>query len=289
MATNRKKIIKKIIIIVLIIVIVANIVMTKSIHLSKEGVEKIFVAVTINTNELIFDGKATVTKECDVEEVVKTLNRIKAFRFGKHSVDDLEGDSPTAWVMLYDKEGEIIDSINFYQNIISCNGGKFYYMSMSEYDKLLRICNGYDDKLLPDSPKYLSAEDIKNIMRETDSEVKEINSRLDNEFYKDYYDRDILRFRYFSCGVEQESLSIYRLYYDQQGKLIYADIAHYRGALYSIYFYGDELLHVETGSFAEGGLFINGGMENVRDVIEKEPGYAFVLKDSSLCLEHAYK
>lgn len=146
-----------------------------------------------------------------------------------------------------------------------------------------------NDKLLPDSPKYLSAEDIKNIMRETDFEVKEINSRLDNEFYKDYYDRDILRFRYFSCGVEQESLSIYRLYYDQQGKLIYADIAHYRGALYSIYFYGDELLHVETGPFSEGGLFINGGMENVRDVIEKEPGYAFVLEDSSLCLEHAYK
>ena len=39
----------------------------------------------------------------------------------------------------------LIESINFYQNIISCNGGKFYYMSMSQYDKLLSICNVYDD------------------------------------------------------------------------------------------------------------------------------------------------
>lgn len=145
MTANRKKRIKKIIIIVFSAVIVSNVVMTKPIHLSKEGVEKIFVAVTINTNELSFDGDAAVTKEYDVDEVVKTLNRIKAFRFGKYSVEDLEGDSPTAWVMLYDKEGEIIDSIDFYQNIIVCNGGKFYKMSMSQYDKLLKICNVYGE------------------------------------------------------------------------------------------------------------------------------------------------
>ncbi len=144
MITNRKKIIKKMVIIVFIIVIVANIVLTKPIHLSKEGVEKIFIAVMISTNELTFDGGAVVTKEYDVEKVVKTLNSIMAFRFGKYSRYDLEGDSPTAWIMLYDKEGEIIDSIYFYQNIISFNG-KFYKMSMSEYDKLLKICNVYDD------------------------------------------------------------------------------------------------------------------------------------------------
>lgn len=151
MITNRKKIIKiikKMVIIVFIIVIAVNIVLTKPIHLSKAGVKKIFVAVTINTNELIFDGKATVAKECDVEKVVKTLNNITAFRFGKYSRYDLEGDSPTAWVMLYDKEGEIIDSIDFYQNIIAFDG-KFYKMSMSEYDKLLKICNVYDDSDIP--------------------------------------------------------------------------------------------------------------------------------------------
>mgnify|MGYP000214440883 CR=1 FL=1 len=151
MITNRKKIIKlikKMVIIVFIIVIAENIVLTQPIHLSKAVVEKVFVAVTINTNELVFDGKATVTKECDVEEVVKTLNNITAFRFGEYSRYDLEGDSPTAWVMLYDKEGEIIDSVDFYQNIILFNG-KYYKMSMSEYDKLLKICNAYDDSDIP--------------------------------------------------------------------------------------------------------------------------------------------
>lgn len=34
----------------------------------------------INTNDLVFAGTATVTKEADVEEVVKTLNNITAFR-----------------------------------------------------------------------------------------------------------------------------------------------------------------------------------------------------------------
>lgn len=145
MITNRikiKRLIKKIVIIFLIIVIAINIVLTKPIHLSKTGVEKVFVAVTINTNELVFDGQATVTKKCDVEEVVKTLNNITAFRFGG-SIDDLEGDSPTAWVMLYDKEGEIIDSVDFYQNIILFDS-KYYKICMSEYDKLLKICNAYD-------------------------------------------------------------------------------------------------------------------------------------------------
>ncbi len=144
MIKNRKKIIKKMVIIVLVIVIAANIVLTKPIHLSKAGVEKVFVAVTISTNELVFDGQATVTKKCDVEEVIKTLNNITAFRFGKYSIYDLEGDSPTAWINLYDKEGEIVDSIYLYQNILSFNG-KFYKMSMSEYKKLLKICDLYDD------------------------------------------------------------------------------------------------------------------------------------------------
>ena len=128
-----------------------------------------------------------------------------------------------------------------------------------------------------------------NIMQEIDSRVKEVNDRLKDEFYEDHYDNDILMFRYFDNGAEQESLTQYYLYYNEQGKLIYADIVHYRDALYSIYFNNDELLHTEVGPVSEGELFINGDMENVKDIIEKDPGYAFVLEDYSLCLEKAYK
>ena len=147
-----------------------------------------------------------------------------------------------------------------------------------------------DDELSLDSSMHLSDKDIKNIMREIDSRVKEVKGRLNYEFYKDHYDRDIPVFRYFNRGVvEQDSYADYCLYYNEQGKLIYADITHYRGALYSIYFHDDELLHVEVGPFSEGGLFIKGDMANVKAVIKKDPSYAFVLEDNSLCLEYAYK
>lgn len=147
-----------------------------------------------------------------------------------------------------------------------------------------------NDKLVLDSSEHLSAKDIKNIMREIDSRVKEVNDKLNHEFYKDYYDGDILMYHYFERGVdEQDSYANYHLYYNEQGKLIYADITHYRGALYSIYFHNDELLHVEVGPSSEGGLSINGDMANVKAVIKKDPHYAFVLEDNSLCLEYAYK
>ena len=140
-----------------------------------------------------------------------------------------------------------------------------------------------------DSSMDLSAKDMKNIMQKIDSRVRKVNDSLNDEFYKDHYEKDVPIFRYFKRGVGQESLAEYYLYYNKQGKLIYADITHYRDALYSIYFHNDELLHVEVGPFSEGGLFINGGMENIKEVIKKDPSYAFVLEDSSLCLEYAYK
>ena len=139
-----------------------------------------------------------------------------------------------------------------------------------------------NDKLLMDTPKPLSSKDIKNIMKEIDSRVKKVNDRLNYEYYKDYYDGEILIFRNFHCDVDTESFAVYYLYYNEQGKLIYADIAHYRDALYSIYFHNDELLHVEVGS-------IHGDMAAVKAVIEKDPSFDFVLKDISLCLENAYK
>ncbi len=105
MLKNRMRIIK-IVGIILIIVILVNIVMTKPVHLSKDRVERCFVAVGISTDRLTFHGDASSTKKQDIEKAVKTLNGIRAFRFGEYSVEDLEGDSPTAWVELSDEEGE---------------------------------------------------------------------------------------------------------------------------------------------------------------------------------------
>lgn len=144
MKTNKKRIIKIVVIIIIIIAIMVNMVTTKPIHLSTKGVQEVFVAVMISTNRLTFDGEATVTKQRDIEDVVKILNNIRAFRWGRYSVYDLEGDTPTAWINLFDREREIVNSIYFYQNILSY-GDKFYKISMSEYDSLLKICKDYGD------------------------------------------------------------------------------------------------------------------------------------------------
>ena len=104
MKTNKKRIIKIVVIIIIIIAIMVNMVTTKPIHLSTKGVQEVFVAVMISTNRLTFDGEATVTKQRDIEDVVKILNNIRAFRWGRYSVYDLEGDTPTAWINLFDRE-----------------------------------------------------------------------------------------------------------------------------------------------------------------------------------------
>ena len=143
MKTSRNVIVK-IVIIILIIVIMVNVVTIKPIRLSTKGVEEIFVAIMISTNRLTFDGEATISKQYDIKDVVRILNGIRAFRWGEYSVYDLEGDSPTAWIHIYDKEGDIVDSIYFYQNILSY-GDRFYKINMSEYDRLMEICKKYGD------------------------------------------------------------------------------------------------------------------------------------------------
>lgn len=130
--------------------------------------------------------------------------------------------------------------------------------------------------------------DVKSIMQNIDLQVKKIKNRINFNFNKEYYDGDIPVFRHFENGIEQQSFTQYDLYYNEQGKLIYAEITHYRGALYSIYYHKDGLLHVEVGPFYEGGLSINGDMADVETVIKKDSHYAFILEDNSLCLEYAY-
>lgn len=131
--------------------------------------------------------------------------------------------------------------------------------------------------------------DVENIIRETDFKVKRTKSKKDFDFNRDYYDEDIPVFRHFENVIDHEQFTQYYLYYNEQGKLIYAEIAHYRGALYSIYYHEDELLHVEVGSFSkDSDVSVNGDMADVEAVIKKDSHYAFILEDNSLCLEYAY-
>ena len=128
-----------------------------------------------------------------------------------------------------------------------------------------------------------------NIIKDIDDRVSLINNRINYDWYNDYYDGDIVMYRQFYNGVEGDSLTVFFLYYDEEGKLIYADIGHYRAADYSIYFHNNVLLYVQVGPFYSEGKFINGDINDVQVIITEDPIYTFVLEDLAFCLSHAYQ
>lgn len=83
----------------------------------------------------------------------------------------------------------------------------------------------------------------------------------------------------------------YSMYYDDNKKLIYANVVHYRGPNYSIYFNHDELLYVEmTGAvFARDDLYVKGGMKELKEGIKTDDNFSFILTDIENCLNYAYK
>ncbi len=140
-----------------------------------------------------------------------------------------------------------------------------------------------------------SAKPSENIIETIDKRVSSTNESMerliceDGEFYKDYYDGNVLVYRSFTYDIDHESYALYDFYYDERGLLIYCDITHYRGPAYSIYFSDDDLYHVEVGPFIKDGVFINGDLVNVENAIKEDSYYTFVLTDLALCLEHSYK
>ena len=97
----------------------------------------------------------------------------------------------------------------------------------------------------------------------------------DSELHQDYYDGESLVFRV--GGIEYydklEGGIGYGLYYDEDGRMIYAEITQYRYFSYSIYFNNDALLRLTIGE-----------RENDRETILDE----FMTNAINLCLENAY-
>jgi len=198
----------------------------------------------------------------------------------------------------------IITVITIFVHIEKSNLNDYEYKYMEEIkladipNESVSLVENSIDNSINNNDSYIDAEnslaesDIDDIMQNIDERVLKINENLvcpdGDTFSKDCYDGEILVYRRFACYFDHESSASYILYYDEYGYLIYADITHYRGALYSIYFHNDKLLHVEVGPFLTGESFINGGIENVESVIKKDDFYLFVLEDITICLEKAY-
>ena len=127
------------------------------------------------------------------------------------------------------------------------------------------------------------------IIRAIDSRVFWIKEQLKYYDTDNYFDGNTMIFKSVFTDLDGDESSVsYDLYYDPDGKLVYAEIAHYRYAHYSIYFQNDSLFHVEVGPFTTGGVSVNGGLTDVKAVIEKDEQFSFVLEDIAACSESAY-
>lgn len=149
-----------------------------------------------------------------------------------------------------------------------------------------------------DTPNFLAVDNVENIVEDIDARILWIKEHLDTftcvkgELYKDYYDGNNLVYRSFYQFLNSQSLSSstdsdeYILFYDESGNLIYSDIIHYRGPMYSIYFHENMLLYTEVGSFDAGGAFAKGSLTDIENVIKEDASFDFILEDFTICLKN---
>jgi hypothetical protein len=97
---------------------------------------------------------------------------------------------------------------------------------------------------------------------------------IQGKAYADYYDGDELVYRrgneYYK---EIEGDVFYYLFYDKEGRLIYADILQYRHPTYCIYFYNGTAIRLTRGE-----------RENEEETVFDE----YMINAITLCLENAY-
>lgn len=96
----------------------------KPIHLSNKRITKFFIALQMSSHDIFVAGNATIDDEKAIKVAIGILNDIEVIP-EKHFVYDLEGESPSAWIMIYDGT-KVVNSIDFYYDIVAYNGN-FYY------------------------------------------------------------------------------------------------------------------------------------------------------------------
>jgi len=115
----------------------------RPVRLKAQEVHSIFIAVDLSSLERDLDAVATIEGQEAVEDAVKTLNSIKA-RFTPPWYD-LGSRSISAWVFVYDEEGEMIDSIDIFEGDVLHTSFPECRIRFSEYDKLETLCEKYGE------------------------------------------------------------------------------------------------------------------------------------------------
>ena len=89
----------------------------------------------------IITGKASIKGREDVENVVCSLNRIKAIR-GKYSAEELSGEPPQAMITCYDEGDNEIYTVKFYDGFMMVDN-ELYRITGKVYKELAELCDKY--------------------------------------------------------------------------------------------------------------------------------------------------
>ena len=85
---------------------------TAPVNLNASNISEIYIGMHSMMTDDIITGKASIKGREDVENVVCSLNRIKAIR-GKYSAEELSGEPPQAMITCYGESGKEIYTVKF--------------------------------------------------------------------------------------------------------------------------------------------------------------------------------
>ena len=102
---------------------------------------EIYIGMHSMMTDDIITGKASIKGREDVENVVCSLNRIKAIR-GKYSAEELSGEPPQAMITCYGESGKEIYTVKFYDGFMMVDN-ELYRITGKVYKELAELCDKY--------------------------------------------------------------------------------------------------------------------------------------------------
>ena len=111
------------------------------INLLQEETHSMIIGIALSSPEKSIDGYAEITGNEEIKDCIQTINGLKVYS-GKSLV--IDGDSPSAWICVYDEKGDEIHSIYFYYDIVRYDDEE-YNIDISQYDKLSKLCAKYGE------------------------------------------------------------------------------------------------------------------------------------------------
>ena len=111
--------------------------------LEYDNISEIYIGMHSMMTDDIITGKASIKGREDVENVVCSLNRIKAIR-GKYSAEELSGEPPQAMITCYDENGNEIYTVKFYDGFMMVDN-ELYRITGKVYKELAELCDKYGE------------------------------------------------------------------------------------------------------------------------------------------------